>query len=218
MDVVVGNCLKAFAGMLAMLADLSTDLLGRAVCQVRLFSSNTQIQPNTDLASLTEANFSGYSPGTVTSFLAPAIDQTGNAYMASNLIDFTNNGGGVGNNIYSAALCATEAGGVAATGTAHETAGAIDTVTLSTGGSGYKVAPKVTVAGAPGVGAVVTATVVGGVVTALTIVNPGSGYVAPTLTIEAPVAMVAFVNFLNPRPMNLVTDALPLIMQINQVS
>jgi hypothetical protein len=215
MDVVVVNAIRSVISVLAMMAAWKTALLARTYLAVKLFKTNTAIGPTTALGALSEADYSGYAPLVVASLNGPAIDSASIAYLTTPELFFTHNAGPVGNQIYSAGLVGTIAGGVQATGTVGVTGGVVDTPAVTLGGSGYLSSPQVTVSGAPGVGAIVTATVVAGVVTAITVVAGGTGYVAPTLVIEPPVELIAGSMLLSPRPMNISTDALPVVLQQN---
>lgn len=214
MDVVLANMTKSIVGMIQMMALWIVGLLAGAQLQVRLYTGGTTIAPTTTLASLTEANFSGYAPITVSALSAAAVDNAGIVYTVSNLVQFRNNGGGVGNSITNACIVATIPGSTQATGTVTTTAGVISAPVITAAGSGYLTTPSVTIAGG-GTGASITATVAGGVVTALTLVSGGTGYTTATIVIDSPLQIVGFYNFPSPRPMNIATDLLPEVQQLN---
>jgi hypothetical protein len=213
MDIVVCAAIKNIAAILEMLSDYKTDLLARGYLKIKLFSTAVPIGPSTLLTGLTECNFSGYAPFTVSTINGPAVDSVLNGYLAVQGAYFQNNGGGVGNQVYSAALVSQVPGTTAATGTVTTTGGVISAPVITAPGSGYTSAPNVTVLGG-GTGAVITATVVGGVVTALTLVSGGTGYTAATIVIDPPLEIIAGALLPNPMPMNNSSQALPLGLQI----
>lgn len=219
MGVVCGIAVRTVAMALAMLAAFKTAFLARSYKAIKLYKTSVAIGPTTTVANLSEADFSGYAPVAISALSGPAKDAANNAYLTTAEAYFTNNGGGVGNQIYAAGIVGTIAGSTLATGTVGVTGGVVDTPVITAAGAGYLVPPKITVAGAPGVGAQVVATINGaGEVDSITVIDGGSGYVAPTITIEPPVELLAGLNFDSPVPMIAATDALPVVVQINAPS
>jgi len=215
MDVSVVSTVKSNQSILDMLNDWKTDLLARTNLLLRLGKGNTTIQPGTPLNALEEADFSGYSAETVSALTGPALDQgTGSGYLTTNLCSFQQNGGAVGNIIYSAYITSDIDGGVEATGTVTTTYGVISNPIVTAGGSGYLYPPKVTVLGG-GTGARVTATIVGGVVVDLVLEDGGTGYVGATLVIDPPIELIAGGMLESPWPMQGITDFLATVAVLN---
>jgi hypothetical protein len=217
MDVLAITLFKCVVGCIQALGLWTTALLAGWGSQVRLFQTNTPITPITQWGTLVEATYSGYAPIAVSSYAAPGVDSAGNTFTNTQLMEFRNNGGGTGNLIYAAAIVAMIPGTTQATGTVTTTGGVISAPVIVLAGAGYLVAPAVTVLGG-GTGAVVTATIAGGVVTALNLISGGTGYTAATLVIEPPLQIVAAQNFTQPIPLNVSTDVLPLVSQINMAA
>ena len=216
MDTVLLSTFKMLTELLTILGLWKTNILTRTPV-IKLFKTSTPITDTTLLSALTECDFSGYAPSAVATINGPAIDQTGNAYLTAALAYFANDGGGTGNQVFSAALVAEIPGSTQATGTVTTTAGVVSAPVITLAGAGYVTAPKVTVLGG-GTGAVITATIAGGVVTALNLVSGGTGYTAATIVIDPPYEIIAAQNLASPVPMNVATDALPLVLQLNMAS
>jgi hypothetical protein len=182
---------------------------------LKLFKNNVIIAPSTALAGLTEAVAPGYAPFAITTLNGPSLDQSGNAYMTSSEAFFVCSGGG-SDLCYGAYV--VQDTGAAATVTFTLTGGQYTLPVIGSGGAGYLVAPLVTVTGATGSGAILTATITGGVVTAITIVNPGTGYTTATATIAPPNKLVAAANFESPKPLQLSTDSIPVIVEFDNIA
>lgn len=216
MDLICGLAVRVYAFVLSALTAWKTAFLARTFKAVMLFKTGVAIGPGTNLTNLVEADYSGYARKTVADLNGPALDQAGNGYLTTSSLFFQHDGGVVGNQIFTAGLVGTLAGGSAATGTAAQTDGVIDTVAVTAPGGTYAIPPYVTVNDDDGSGAIVTATINGdGEVDGLVIVDGGTGYTGPTLTIDPPVELLGGVNLDSPVPMLVSTDALPLAMQIN---
>lgn len=216
MGVICGIAVRTVLMAVAMLNAFKTAFLARSYKAIKLYQTNVAIGPDTNVNNLSEADYSGYAPVAVSALNGASLDAMGNAYLTTNEAFFQHDGGGVGNQIYSAGLVGTIAGSTAATGTVGETGGVVDTPAITLAGAGYLAPPKITVAGAPGVGAVVEATINGaGEVDSITVIDGGSGYVVPLLTIEPPVELLAGLNFEAASPMIVATDATPVVIQVN---
>ena len=214
MDVLALTFGKALAALIQAMTLWTASLLTGFGSQMRLVQTNTPITSTTQWGSPVEANYSGYAPIAISAYEAPGIDPAGNVYSNGGLQVFANNGGGTGNIIYSAVIVAQIPGSTQATGTVTTGAGVVSAPVITLAGAGYLVPPKVTVLGG-GTGAVITATITAGAVTALTLVSGGTGYTSATIVIEPPLQIVAFQNFPTPVPLNVATDKLPLIAQVN---
>jgi hypothetical protein len=197
-----------------MLSTWKTALLTAGI-RLKLFNNNVTATINTTLADLVESIAPGYAPIALTTLNGPYLDANSNAYLVSDLANFTTTGGGV-DIIYGAYI--VEDTGAAATVTFTEAGGEYTVPVLGSGGSGYVVAPKVTATGATGSGAVLTATITDGVVTAINIVNPGSGYTTATATIEAPNKLIFVGNFPEPKPLQNASDAIQVVCQLDNLS
>lgn len=216
MDVLVASIIRTIAGATQALVAWIAVLLTGYGTWCRLIQGGAPVTTASVWGTLTEANYSGYAPVQATTFATPATDSTGNTYSNTAVMEFRNNGGGVGNNVTSSVLVSQITGSTQATGTVTTTGGVVSAPVIVLAGAGYLFPPLVTVLGG-GTGAVITATIAGGVVTALNLVSGGTGYTAATIVIEPPLQIVGFFNFPTPRPLNVATDALPLISQINMV-
>lgn len=181
----------------------------------KLFNNNVIVTSQTPLTALTEASAPGYAPIAIGSLDGPYLDALGNAYMTSDLLPFACTGGGT-DNIYGCYV--VEVTGAAATVTFTLSGGAYTVPVITSGGTGYLVAPRVTPTGATGSGAVLTSTITDGVVTAINIVSPGTGYTTATATIEAPVKLIEVANFPAPRPLQESTDAIPLVIELDNLA
>jgi len=182
---------------------------------MKLFVNDVTIAPTTSLTDLTEADAPGYAEFAITTLHGPAIDASGNAYMTTNESFFETTGGG-DDLVYGAYVVMNT--GAAATVTFTLSGGEYTLPVIGSGGSGYLVPPKVTPTGATGTGAKFTAVLTGGVVTSVTIDDPGTGYTTATATIEQPNMLIAAGNFPSPRPLQLVTDAIPVIIEFDNLA
>jgi hypothetical protein len=191
-----------------------TALLAAAI-HLKLFINNVIVAESTHLTDLTEAVAPGYTEFNVTTLNGPSLDQAGNAYMTSNEAFFACAGGG--SDLCYGAYVVQETG-AAATVTFTEAGGAYTLPVITSGGAGYLVAPKITPTGATGSGAILTATITGGVVTGITIVSPGTGYTTATATIEAPTKLIAAGNFPTPKPLQLSTDSIPVVVEFDNIA
>lgn len=197
-----------------------TALLALAVLVVKLFKTNTTPSRSFTLADMgAEADYGGYAEIAVASFAGPHVDGDGVAYMATPVCNFDCDGTNAGNTIYTAALCGTLAGGVAATATATQSGGAVNAITVTAGGGPYALPPKVTIGDATiGTGAKAHAVLTAGVVTSIVIDAPGSGYTGPTVTMQAPLGLIAGAKLNPPLPMILSTDGAPIVLQLSEPS
>jgi hypothetical protein len=191
-----------------------TDLL-TATIFCKLFVNNVIVSAATVLSDLTEATAPGYLSVAVTTLNGPFLDQAGNAYMTTPENLFVCSGGGA-DICYGAYLVSVT--GAAATATFTEASGAYTAPVVTGGGSGYLVPPKVTPTGATGSGAVLVAVLTAGVVTGITIVSPGTGYTTATATIEPPTVLVEAGNFPSPRPLQTITDAIPVVLELDNLA
>lgn len=200
--------------LLSQLAVWFAELISSGIW-VKLFSNNIIVTPGTPLTSLVESAAPGYAPISVGALDGPYLDQSGNAYGVTPLLNYACSGGG-SDLIYGCYM--VEATGPAATATFTLAGGAYTVPVITSGGSGYLVPPRVTVTGATGTGAVLTATIAGGVVTAINIVSGGTGYTTATCTIEPPLNLIEVANFPTPLPLQKSTDNIPLVVQLDNPS
>jgi hypothetical protein len=209
MYVYASTLFKSILSLLQIMGLWVAALLAGYGTYARLISSGTVVTPSTTWAAIAanETVFSGYAPIAVTSFGSPGVDSNGNCYVDTMLLEWSNNGGGSGDQIGAIVLVQQIAGSTQATGTVTTTGGVVSAPVITLGGAGYTVAPRVVVDGG-GTGAVVTATITAGVVTALTLASGGTGYTAATLVIDPPLQIVGANNFDNAVPMVVSTDRL----------
>lgn len=182
---------------------------------MKLFVNEITIAPTTLLTDLTEATAPGYAEFAITTLHGPVLDISGNAYMTTPEAFFVTTGGG-SDVAYGAYVILNT--GAAATVTFTLTAGEYTLPVIGSPGSGYIVPPKVTVTGATGTGAELTAQITDGEVTGITIVNPGTGYTTATATIEQPNRLIAAGNFPTPRPLQNITDAVPVVIEFDNLA
>lgn len=195
-------------------ASWKADLLAAGL-YLKLFVNDVTVSAGTALPELTEASAPGYAPLHVTTLNGPFLDQEGNAYMTTPEAVYTTTGGGT-DLCYGAFLVMVT--GAAATATFTLTGGQYTLPVITSGGSGYLTAPRVTVTGATGTGAKLTAVLTGGAVTSITIDDPGAGYTTATATLEAPMQLIVCGNFPVPRPLQVVTDAVPVVVELDNLA
>lgn len=186
-----------------------------ATIWLKLFLNEITVSAATVLSDLEEAQAPGYAPIAVTTLNGPFLDASGNAYLTTPEALWTCSGGGTDLE-YGAYL--VEATGAAATVTFTLSSGSYTDPVIGSGGTGYLVAPRVTVTGDTGSGAVLTATITDGVVTAINIINAGTAYTTVTATIEPPLKLVQAVNFPQARPLQLSTDAIPYVLELDMLA
>ena len=217
MDVQVLDPVRTTAGLVDTLAAWKIALLAAPALVVKLFKTNVMITQITLLSALSEADYAGYVPVTISSLDGVFVDGAGTAWLNTPVALFVCAGGGTTNTIYSAGLC--ESTGAAATATATQAGGVVDAITVTSGGSGYQAPPSVVVTDATiGTGARAHAVLTAGVVTSIVIDAGGSGYTGPIITIEPPVRLLAGRMLANPLPMALATDAIPVVMELLQAN
>ena len=206
---------RTVVAALAMATAWKTAFLARSYKAVKLFKTNAIIGPTTTLAGLVEADFDGYVPVAVSALNGPNLDSLNNAYVNTNAAEFQCTGNTTPNQIYSAGLVGTLAGGTAATATVTTTGGVISAPVITLAGGPYQAPPQISVAGG-GTGAKVVATIDGdGAVDTVTVVDGGSGYTAATLVFEPPVELIGGQTIPAAQPMMVSTDALAVVLQQN---
>ncbi len=210
----MGDITRAFGGVIQAIVAWSAAMLAGFGIQARLVTLPTPLTPTTAWSAITEATYSGYAPIALTTLSSPASQDGQSASIVSEQVIFSQNGGGVTNNVTGAVIVGQIPGSTQATGTVTTTGGVISLPVVTAGGAGYTSVPNVTVLGG-GTGAVVTATVVGGVVTALTVVSGGTGYTAATLVIDPPLQIVGFYNFAAPVPMVNAFSQIPITFEFD---
>jgi len=182
---------------------------------VKIFVNNIIISTATTLADLTECSSPGYTSTNVVVLNGPFLDQGGNAYMTTPESLFVCTGGGT-DLCYGAYL--VEGTGTASTVAFTLSAGAYTLPVVTDHGGVYLVPPRITVTGATGSGAILEAVLTGTTLTGVTIVDGGTGYTTVTATIEEPYDLVAAGNFPAPRPLQLVTDAIPVVIELDNLA
>lgn len=202
------------ASLLDQWASWKADLLASGIT-MKLFVNDITIAASTELTALIEADSPGYAPFAITVLNGPALDGAGNAYMTTNQAFFVTTGGG--DDLCYGAYVVLDTG-AAATATFTLVGGAYTLPVVTSGGSGYLVPPKVTVTGDDGTGAVLEAVLTDGVVTSITIVSPGVDYTTATATIEQPNRLIAAGNFDTPRPLQVATDAIPVVVEFDNLA
>lgn len=215
MDVQFLEPVSSTAGLKDRLAAYIATLVAAPYVACKLFKTNVTITQQTTLDNLVEADYAGYAPSVVTTYQSTYIDPAGFAWATTPLQNFVCAGGGTANTIYSAGL--VQSTGSAATATGTQSGGAVNAITVTAGGTGYLLPPRVTITDATvGVGATAHAVLTAGVVTSIVIDTGGSGYTGPVIALERPVRLIAGKSFNSGQIMALSTDAVQVIMQINQ--
>lgn len=181
----------------------------------KLFINNITVSASTDLADLSEAVAPGYAPISVNAIDGPYLDGSNNAYMSTPKLNFTTTGGGT-DLVYGCYV--VEQIGAAASATFTGVSGEYTAPVITPNTVPYAVPPRITPTGASGSGAVFTGVLTAGILTGITINNPGSGYTTFTVNIEPPTKLIEVANFPAPEPLQNVTDAVQVVIELDNLA